>query len=145
MVFLDLRPVFEEWEADVGRSYALGKDPKKQALCKELPLQFESVRERFLAEPDITGKALYSFACETARAAGCVFGGKIAEHIVGEFPHARLPGPKQINHIRSENPDRLRNPDGRGQERHWILEIHQVDPNGTFGGFYERLMLDQPA
>lgn len=145
MVFLDLGPVLEEWEADVGRSYAVGQDPQKRALCKELPQQFKIVRERFLAEPDITGDTLYSFACEAARAAGWVFGGKIAGHVVGEFPHARLPGPKQTNHISPENPDRLRNPDGLGQVRYWILEIHLVDPSGAFGGFYERLMLDQPA
>lgn len=145
MVFLDLGPVFEEWEADVGRSYAIGLDPRKQELCEELPRQFEIVRQRFLADHDITGDALYSFACESARAAGWIFGGAIAGHIVGEFPHARLPGPKQINHISPENPDRLRNPDGLGQTRHWILEIHLVDSSGAFGGFYERLMLDQPT
>ena len=144
MVFLDLGPVFEEWEADVGRSYAVGPDKRKRELCQELPRQFEIVRQRFLTDPDITGDALYTFACEAAHAAGWVFGGKIAGHIVGEFPHARLPGPKQINHISPENPDRLRNPDGLGQARHWILEIHLVDPSGAFGGFYERLMLDQP-
>jgi hypothetical protein len=27
-----------------------------------------------------------------------------------------------------------------GQERHWILEIHLVDPQRRFGGFYERLL-----
>lgn len=143
MVFLDLGPVFEDWEADVGRSYAIGPDAKKQALCMELSRQFEIVRQKFLEEPDITGTALYNFACETARAAGWVFVGKIAGHIVGEFPHARLPGPKQINHISPENPDRLRNPDGLGQMRHWILEIHLSDTTGSFGGFYERLMLEQ--
>lgn len=143
MVFLDLGPVFEEWEADVGRSYAIGADARKHALCHDLEQQFEIVRQRFLEDPDITGDALYAFACEAASKAGWVFGGKIAGHIVGEFPHARLPGPKQINHISPENPDRLRNLDGLGQIRHWILEIHLVDPSGAFGGFYERLMLDK--
>jgi Xaa-Pro aminopeptidase len=28
-VFIDLGPVFDEWEADVGRTYALGPDPRK--------------------------------------------------------------------------------------------------------------------
>lgn len=142
MVFLDLGPVFEEWEADVGRSYAIGPDPIKHALCQELLRQFDIVKQRFLETPDITGAELYNFACETAQAAGWRFGGKIAGHVVGEFPHAHLPGPKYINYIRPENPERLRNLDGLGQKRYWILEIHLVDPEGAFGGFYERLMLD---
>ncbi|MBN8846793.1 MAG: aminopeptidase P family protein [Sphingomonas sp.] len=142
IVFLDLGPVLGEWEADVGRSYALGPDPRKHALCRELAVQFDRVRERFLGDPDITGAALYAFAVESAEAAGWRFGGKIAGHIVAEFPHARLPGPKQVNHISPENPDRLRDPDANGEERFWILEIHLVEPDGAFGGFYERLMLD---
>lgn len=144
MVFVDIGPVFEDWEADVGRSYAIGADPKKQALCRDLLTQFDIVRAHFLADPQITGAALYAFACESAKAAGWQFGGKIAGHIVGEFPHARLPGPKQIHYISPENPEKLRNPDGLGQTRHWILEIHLVDPSATFAGFYERLMLETP-
>lgn len=142
MVFLDIGPVLAEWEADVARSYAVGPDPKKHALCRDLLTQFEIVKSHFLSEPEITGAALYAFACESAKAAGWRFGGKIAGHIVGEFPHARLPGPKQINHISPENPEKLRNPDGLGQRRHWILEIHLVDPSEDFAGFYERLMLE---
>jgi len=34
----------------------------------------------------------------------------------------------------------MRAPDHLGRERHWILEIHLVDPARTFGGFYERLL-----
>src|SRR6476469_4217542 len=36
-VFLDLGPVFDEWEADVGRTYVMGDDPQKQRLCHDLP------------------------------------------------------------------------------------------------------------
>ena len=145
MVFLDLGPVFAEWEADVGRSYAIGDDPRKRALCAALPDQCDRVAAHFRASPDITGADLYAFAVESAAAAGWRFGGRIAGHIVAEFPHARLPGPKQVHHISPENPDRLRNPDANGAERHWILEIHLVEPDGAFGGFYERLMPDAPA
>jgi Xaa-Pro dipeptidase len=31
-VFLDLGPVFDEWEADVGRTYVMGNDPQKTQL-----------------------------------------------------------------------------------------------------------------
>jgi Xaa-Pro dipeptidase len=140
-VYLDIGPVFEDWEADVGLTYAVGTDPRKQALCRELPIQFEKVRARFLSEPDITGQALYEYACRSAEEAGWRFGGKIAGHIVSEFPHARLSG-KQKNRISPENPEPLREPDQEGRRRYWILEIHLVDEQQSFGGFYERLLRD---
>jgi Xaa-Pro aminopeptidase len=141
MVFLDLGPVFGEWEADVGRSYAVGSDPAKHALCAALPGQFEAVRRHFADTPGISGAELYAFAVSSAEEAGWRFGGAIAGHIVSEFPHARLPGPKQRNHISPANPDPMRDPDPLGGVRHWILEIHLVSPDGSFGGFYERLLL----
>ncbi|TPM28297.1 M24 family metallopeptidase [Mesorhizobium sp. B2-3-4] len=140
MVFLDLGPVLEEWEADVRRSYAVGDDPRKHALCDELPRQFEIVKRHFEENPDISGADLYAFACASAERSGWKFGGKIAGHIVAEFPHARIPGVKQLHHVSPENPDPMRNPDANGRVRHWILEIHLVSPDGAFGGFYERLL-----
>ena len=142
MVFLDLGPVFGEWEADVGRSYAVGPDPAKHLLCADLPLLFDAVKARFDASPDISGAELYAFACGQARQAGWRFGGSIAGHIVGEFPHARLPGEKDHQRIAAANPTRLRDPDAFGRTRYWILEIHLVAPDRSFGGFYERLMHD---
>jgi len=140
MVFLDLGPVFAEWEADVGRSYAVGPDPLKHKLVADLTTQFEAVKAHALGHPDITGAALYDFAVSAAEAAGWRFGGEIAGHLVGEFPHARWPGEKRHGHIRPENPTRMNGPDGYGRRRHWILEIHLVAPDGSFGGFYERLL-----
>lgn len=140
LVFLDLGPVFEEWEADVGRSYVVGDDPDKKRLVADLPRQFDRVKARFDGDPDVTGADLYDFACASAADAGWRFGGVIAGHIVGEFPHAHLPGDKDFYRINPENRTRLRDPDPLGQERFWILEIHLVDPAGRYGGFYERLM-----
>ena len=141
MVFLDLGPVFEEWEADVGRSYAAGNDPCKHTLCQELPRQFDAVKRHFESHPDITGSQLYAFACASAKEAGWKFGGNIAGHIVAEFPHARIPGVKQLHHVSPENPDPMRDLDANGRVRHWILEIHLVSPDEAFGGFYERLLV----
>jgi len=140
MVFLDLGPVFEEWEADVGRSYAVGLDPLKHKLVGDLPIQFEAVKTHALAHPDITGAELYDFAVRSAEEAGWRFGGAIAGHLVGEFPHARWPGEKRHGHIRPENPTKMSGLDAFGRRRHWILEIHLVAPDGRFGGFYERLL-----
>lgn len=140
MVFVDLGPVFGGWEADVGRSYAVGKDPRKHALCDDLLVVFDSVKARFDTEPDITGAELYSFAHAEAERRGWLFGGKIAGHLVGEYPYARGDGDQTMRRISPANTMRMRDPDPAGQPRHWILEIHLVSPDHAFGGFYERLL-----
>jgi Xaa-Pro dipeptidase len=140
IVYLDLGPVFGEWEADIGKSYAFGENARKHALVAELPRQFEKLQAHYRADPHITGAALYALAQESAKAAGWTFGGRIAGHIVSEFAHALIPGDKDLNRIGPNNPRPMSEPDGLGRPRHWILEIHLVDPDGGFGGFYERLL-----
>jgi Xaa-Pro aminopeptidase len=141
IVYLDLGPVFEEWEADIGRSYAFGNDPEKNRLVADLPRVFDIVKAHCELSPDITGAQLYAFAQRAAADAGWVFGGTIAGHIVGEFPHAqRVRGERALHRIAVGNDKQMRDPDDNGDERHWILEIHLVDQTRTFGGFYERLL-----
>jgi len=139
LVYLDLGPVLEEWEADLGRTYALGSDPVKRRLVADLPLLFDIVQAHYHASPDITGEALYAFAQKTAAEAGWLFGGEIAGHTIhGKFPHPPLG--REGRMITAGNAKRMRDPDDRGDERHWILEIHLVDKARSFGGFYERLL-----
>lgn len=139
IVFLDLGPVFDHWEADVGKTYVIGNSPEKVKLVDELSRQFSLVEDRFMKEPSITGADLYRFACDCASRAGYTFGGKIAGHIVAEFPHAHLPGDRQDHHISLANPLPLSHRDPLGRKRYWIIEIHLVAADGSFGGFYERL------
>jgi len=40
VVYLDLGPVFGAWEADFGRTYALGSDPKKHQLVRDIAAAF---------------------------------------------------------------------------------------------------------
>ena len=140
IVYVDLGPVFEAWEADIGKSYVLGGDPQKHRLVADLPRLFEQVQAHYRGHPAISGAALYAYAQSAAAQAGWRFGGKIAGHIVSEFAHALIPGDKALNRIGPLNPSAMRDPDGKGRARHWILEIHLVAPDGSFGGFYERLL-----
>ncbi|MEI9996037.1 MAG: M24 family metallopeptidase [Rhizomicrobium sp.] len=139
LVYLDLGPVLEDWEADLGRSYALGSDPEKQRLVADLPRLFDIVQAHYRTSPDITAEELYAFAQKTAAQAGWIFGGEIAGHTIhGKFPHA--PAPRAGRLITAGNATRMRDPDAAGNTRHWILEIHLVDRARNFGGFYERLL-----
>jgi Xaa-Pro dipeptidase len=139
-VYVDLGPVFEAWEADVGRTYAVGQEAAKQALVAALPVVFVDVRAQWLAAPDMTGAELYARACATAAAHGYVFGGDIAGHTVGEFPHAVWPGDKALTRISPQNDRPMTDPDHLGRPRHWILEVHLLEPGKQWGGFYERLL-----
>lgn len=140
IVYVDLGPVFEEWEADIGRTYVIGNDPVKLALVGDLPITFQEVQMHHNADPNITGAALYAFAQDAAEKRGWQFGGVIAGHIVSEFAHMQIPGDKDLNRIGPNNPKPMSDPDTLGRPRHWILEIHLVDRERGFGGFYERLL-----
>ena len=139
IVYVDLGPVFEDWEADLGRTYILGKHPGA-SLVADLPIIFERVQAHYHASPEIPGAELYAFAEKSAKESGWIFGGAIAGHLVSEFAHAQIPGDKDLTRIHPGNPESMRNPDAFGRERHWILEIHLVDQTRTYGGFYERLL-----
>jgi Xaa-Pro aminopeptidase len=140
-VFIDLGPVFDEWEADVGRTYALGPDPEKRRLCADLEQVFDALQHHFDTHEDITGAEFFAEAERLAAERGWLWGGQIAGHIVGEFPHARLPGDKDLYRLSPDNPTRMRDPDALGQKRYWILEVHLVDQDRSWGGFYERLLV----
>ncbi len=140
-VFLDLGPVFDDWEADVGRTYVMGNDPRKTRLCEDLPKVFDALKQYYDTNPEVTGAELYAYAQQCAEASGWVFGGAIAGHIVGEFPHAHIPGDKDLYRISPANPEKLRGPDALGQTRFWILEVHLVDSTRSWGGFYERILV----
>ncbi|MGD9802403.1 MAG: M24 family metallopeptidase [Hyphomicrobiaceae bacterium] len=140
MVYIDLGPVFDEWEADVGRTYVMGDDARKHKLCADLPRVFDTLSQHFREHEDITGAELYAEAQKLASDAGWLFGGRIAGHIVGEFPHAHIPGDKDLYRISPDNLSRMRDPDAEGQAKHWIIEVHLVDQSRRWGGFYEQLL-----
>ena len=139
-VYVDLGPVFEPWEADLGRTYSLGSSEERRRLVADLPRVFEQVQAHYQASPQITGAELYAYAQAAADAAGWAFGGKIAGHLVGEFSHYSWPPEFSRRWIAPGNDEPMRGPDHLGRDRHWILEIHLVDRARTFGGFYERLL-----
>lgn len=140
IIFLDLGPVFEEWEADFGRTYVIGNDPLKHKLCRDMEEAFAKGKQHFHEQPDITGAELYAYAQQLATQAGWEYGGPIAGHLIGVFPHEKIAGDKITLYVHPQNHDRMRLLDASGQKRHWIFEIHFVDRARQFGGFYEELL-----
>jgi Xaa-Pro dipeptidase len=140
ILFLDLGPVFEEWEADFGRTFVIGSDPVKLKLRDDIAKAFAEGKKYFQDHPDVTAVELFKYAEKLAAQYGWEFGGAIAGHLIGQFPHERIPGDKVTLYVHPDNPRRMRGLDADGQERHWILEIHFVDRARQIGGFYEELL-----
>lgn len=139
-VFLDFGPVFNAWEADFGRTYALGNDPRKHQLVHDLGVAFRRGKELFERTPALTAGELYDFVAGLAAPGGWEFGASTAGHPIGHFPHERPTGHPRPLSIQHANELSLREPDTKGGVRHWILEIHFVDRARGFGGFYEELL-----
>jgi Xaa-Pro aminopeptidase len=140
IVFADFGPIFEEFEADLGRTYVLGGDPGKAKLAADLPVIFQAGRRYFASHPDITGAQLYDEVARLADEAGWSPGGWHAGHLVGEFPHETIDGADVESYIAPANETPMRRHDKSGRVCHWILEIHLIDPAHEFGGFYEQLL-----
>jgi Xaa-Pro dipeptidase len=144
IVSLDLGPVFGELEADFGRTYVLGLDPEKHRLVSDLAAVFREGVEHYMATPAITGRELFAFVGLASERRGWTFGGVHAGHLIGAFPFSREERDAPRNRIRPDNEWPMDAPGPNGAPRHWVLEVHLLDPTGAFGGFYEELLLSGP-
>ena len=140
ILFLDLGPVFEDWEADFGRTFVLGSDPLKLKLGDDVGKAFAEGKRYFDETPEITACQLFRYALTLANKFGWEFGGSIAGHLIGQFPHDRIAGDKVTLYVHPESHLLMRSLNEKGQKRHWILEIHFVDREHQIGGFFEELL-----
>lgn len=140
ILFLDLGPVFEEYEADFGRTFVIGSDPAKRKMCEDVGKAFADGKRYFKENPDITASQLYAYAVSLAGNYGWEFGGPIAGHLIGHFPHERIAEDKITLYVHPKSNLRMRSTDEQGHLRHWILEIHFVDRDREIGGFFEELL-----
>lgn len=140
IVFFDFGPIFQEWEADFGRTHVLGADPVKLRLRDTLPDVWEAGRTYFAEHEDVTGERLFDHMTALARDAGWEFGGTIAGHLVGEFPHEKIAGDEIDCYIAPGSTEPMRRHDRNGRLCHWILEVHLVDRARRIGGFHEQLL-----
>jgi len=140
ILFLDLGPVFEEYEADFGRTFVIGSDPAKLKMRDDVANAFADGKRYFKENPGITASELYAYAVSLAEKYGWEFGGPIAGHLIGQFPHERIAEDKITLYVHPKSNLRLRSTDEKGLLRHWILEIHFVDRKRQIGGFFEELL-----
>ena len=141
ILFFDFGPVFEEWEADYGRTYVLGDDPAKLALKRDVEAAWYLGKEFFDRNFEtLTGAEFYSFTKDLAAGMGWEYGNRHCGHLVGNFPHEEIQGEEEVNYLHPNNHIRLADPDMEGRKRYWIYEIHFVDRARGIGGFFEQLV-----
>jgi len=140
IIFLDLGPVFEDWEADFGRTFVIGSDPRKLKLRDDVGRAFAEGKRYFHQTADIKASELFAHAVGLAHKFGWEFGGPIAGHLIGQFPHEKIAGDKVTLYIHPGSNLPMRSLNEKGQKRHWILEIHFVDREHEIGGFFEELL-----
>jgi Xaa-Pro dipeptidase len=140
IVYLDLGPVFDAWEADFGRTYVVGPDPVKHRLVGDLADAFRRGKRFYQESASLTAGELFDYTAGLAAGYGWEFGALTAGHLIGRFPHERRPQDPRHFQIRHGNSVPLRETDEAGIARHWILEIHFVDRAREIGGFFEELL-----
>jgi Xaa-Pro aminopeptidase len=140
ILFLDLGPVFDEYEADFGRTFVFGSDPAKLKMRDDVAKAFADGKLYFKGNPAITANQLYAYAVSLADKYGWEFGGPIAGHLIGQFPHERIAEDKITLYVHPRSNLRMRSTGESGHLRHWILEIHFSDRQRQIGGFFEELL-----
>jgi Xaa-Pro aminopeptidase len=140
IVFCDFGPIFDDWEADLGRTFVVGDDPDKHRLRDDLSTVFDAGRSFFEASPDVTGQQLFEHVVGLGEARGWTWGGTIAGHLVGHFPHEEIDGDDVFSTVMPGNDRRMRGRESAGNVCHWILEVHLVDVDRQIGGFHEQLL-----
>ena len=141
ILFLDFGPIFDDYEADFGRTYVLGDDPSKLSLQQDIEDAWYEAQEWYLQHTYITGAEFYKYLKILAERLGWEFGGEIGGHLIGKFPHERIEAANFPLYVHPENHNDMMAKDAAGNKRHWILEIHFVDREKKIGGFFEQLMV----
>ncbi len=140
ILFLDFGPIFEDWEADIGRTYVLGNNPHKLKLKHDIEKTWYEVKDWFDQQTRVTGAELFAQAQRITQSYGWEYGGEMAGHLVGRFPHEKLEKGDVGLYIHPDNSNDMLLPDANGNKRHWILEMHFVDRSKNIGGFFEQLL-----
>lgn len=128
--FIDLGPVFDGYEGDVGETFAMpAADADKRSCASDCKALFELVRKRWMERGE-SGRALYEFAKEAARGKGWELNAEITGHRVADFPHAL--------YFKGAMGDMGFKPSAYV----WVLEIQLRHPTEKYGAFYEDVLVD---
>jgi Xaa-Pro aminopeptidase len=128
LFFLDLGPVFNGYESDIGETFQIGSDPHIRRLITDSKSIFEQVKKQWQTT-GMNGEKLYQYGLGLAKDRGWEFALEGASgHRISEFPHSAHYRGKLTTYELVPTPDR------------WILEIHLIDKQRGIGAFYEDVL-----
>jgi methionyl aminopeptidase len=130
--FVDIGPVYGDFEGDAGDTFVFGNDPMHLKAKEDVRTIWQIVREKWFTE-QISGAELYEFAIKTTQSFGWNLNMDLSGHRLSDYPHsAHYDGPlAEISFKPSPNL--------------WVLEIAIASPDNTFGAFYEDLLLEDQS
>jgi Xaa-Pro aminopeptidase len=141
ILFFDFHPVFDGWEADLGRTYVLGNDPLKLKIKKDIEEAWHEANDWYFKQNSLTGAEYFNYVTDLTKRYGYEFGNAIAGHIVGHFPHEQPDDPNDLClDVHPDNHTDILQLDKYGNKRHWMLELHFVDKKNNIGAFFEQLL-----
>jgi Xaa-Pro aminopeptidase len=141
ILFFDFHPVFEGWEADLGRTYVLSKDPLKRKIKQDIEAAWDEANAWYFSQTNLTGAEYFNYVTDLTKRYGYEFGNAIAGHIIGRFPHEQPDDPNDVClDVHPANHNDILQLDKYGNKRHWILELHFVDKANGIGAFFEQLL-----
>lgn len=126
--FIDIGPVWRDWEADAGDTWVVGGDAEMLRIGRDVRDVFTEV-QRHWREHRLTGEALYRQAVAEAEDRGWRLNLDMSGHRLADFPHAALHKGALAEATFTPSPDL------------WMLEIQIRHPTRPFSAFYEDLLL----
>ena len=144
ILFFDFHPVFEGWEADLGRTYVLGNNPSKLKIKQDVESAWHEGNAWYFKQTELTGATFFNYATDLAIRYGYEFGNAIAGHIIGKYPHEQPENPNDLClDVHPDNHADLFELDKHGNKRHWMFELHFVDKKHNIGAFFEQLLREE--
>ncbi|MEP7256050.1 MAG: M24 family metallopeptidase [Ferruginibacter sp.] len=141
IVILDFGPIVNGYEADIGRTYVLGNNARKLKIKGDVENAWYETQSWYKKQTILKSSDLFQYVVEKAMEYGYTFGGEIAGHIVGEFPHEQPIDPKSLElDVHPQNHNDMFLLDADGNKRHWILELLFIDKQNGIGGYFEQLL-----
>lgn len=126
--FLDIGPLFDDHEGDVGRTFTVGSDLEMKRCAVDVEEIWHEVRHHWFQQKPTGGK-LYEFAKACAERRGWILTLEKANgHRISDFPHAIK--------IRGS----IEGFEAVPASDRWILEVQIRHPSRPFGAFYEDLL-----
>lgn len=126
--FIDVGPVWEEYEGDAGDTFVTGSNPELKRCALDAKRIFDAVEKKWKTEKT-SGVELYHHAEQVAKDLGWVLNLDLGGHRLGDYPSGEhYEGPlSEISFHPSPNL--------------WMVEIHIRHPEQQFGAFYEDLLV----